>query len=780
MASISADPGGGDATRLRICVHGAVQGVGFRPFVYRRATELGLAGWVENSTEGVTVEAEGDPKRVAALVRALRETPPPHAAVAGIEMREIEPAGECGFAIRASAAAGARRAAVLPDLATCADCLRELFDPAGRRYRYPFINCTQCGPRYSIIEEIPYDRARTSMRRFPMCAACRAEYENPADRRFHAEPNACPDCGPRLALWDSKGGILACDDEALLAAAAAIRDGRIVAAKGIGGFHLLVDAGDDDAVVRLRRRKRRDEKPFAVMFPSLAVIGDNCRVSRGEAALLTGAPHPIVLLHRAGDRLAPSVAPGSPRLGAFLPYSPLHHLLLQALGIPVIATSGNLADEPIVTDEKEALARLGGVADLYLVHDRPIVRPLDDSVACIMCGEPQLLRRARGYAPASFPVAGMPAGILALGGHLKTTLALTRPGEVVLGQHIGDLDTVAAREAHAHAIADATRLHAANPRRVACDRHPDYASYRTAETSGLPVVAVQHHLAHVAACMAEHGIAPPVLGVAWDGAGYGADGSVWGGEFLRVTQTGWHRVAHLRRFRLPGGEAAMREPRRAAIGLIWAAFGREALAMTDLPPVAAFSPEERAVLRTMLARSVNAPWCSSAGRLFDAFAALCGLRQRSSYEGQAAAVLEWAAEANTSARSYDFPVREPERDGCLIVDWQPALEAALADLRAAAPPAAISAAFHRGLAAAIAAVAGRIGEPRVALTGGCFQNARLTVATVAALRAAGHSVLWHRRVPPNDGGIAFGQAVWAGWADQSGETPCASRFPDGC
>ncbi|HVB15952.1 MAG TPA: carbamoyltransferase HypF [Stellaceae bacterium] len=760
-------------SRLRIRVQGAVQGVGFRPFVYRHASALALSGWVENSPAGVTIEAEGDPDRIAALIRALRETPPPNATVTSIDSRAVDLCGGRVFAIRTSEPAGERTASVLPDLATCEDCVKQLFDPADRRYRYPFINCTHCGPRYSIIEDIPYDRARTSMRHFPMCAACRAEYEDPADRRFHAEPNACPDCGPRLTLWDARGSTLAHDDEALAAATEAIRQGRIVAVKGIGGFHLLVDARDEAAVARLRQRKRRKEKPFAVMFPSLADIRDACTISTAEEALLTGPARPIVLLRRVDDRLAASVAPGNPRLGAFLPYAPLHHLLLHALGFPIVATSGNVSDEPIATDEKEALERLAGIADLFLVHDRPIVRPVDDSVARVVCREPQILRRARGYAPAPIAVPGIPAGILALGGHLKTTVAVTRPGEIVLGQHIGDLETVEARIAQVRAVADTSQLYAASPRLAVCDRHPDYPSTRAAEVTGLPVVAVQHHLAHVAACIAEHGIVPPVLGVAWDGTGYGMDGTVWGGEFLLVTKGGWRRVAHLRCFRLPGGEAAAREPRRAALGLLYEAFGEAGLAMTDLAPVAAFSAAERAVLKTMLARGVNAPWCSSAGRLFDAFAALCGLRQRASYEGQAAAEFEWAAEEGAGDRCYEFPVRDGAVDGSLIVDWQPALEAALADLRTGAMAGTISAAFHRGLAAAIAAVARRIGEQRVVLSGGCFQNVRLTEATVAALHEAGHEPLWHRRIPPNDGGIALGQAAWAGWCEEWGESGCA-------
>jgi hydrogenase maturation protein HypF len=773
-AAPTPDPSPTALTRLRILVRGAVQGVGFRPFVHRRASALGLGGWVGNSTEGVTVEAEGHRHGVASLVRAMREAAPPNARVTALEIAEIAPIGEAEFVIRASEAAGVRSAELLPDLATCEDCLRELFDPADRRHLYPFINCTQCGPRYSIIEDIPYDRARTAMRRFALCPACRAEYEDPASRRFHAEPNACPKCGPRLALWDATGRTLAEGHEALLAAAASVRAGRIVAAKGVGGFHLVADARDEAAVQRLRARKRRVEKPFAVMFPTLAEVAASCRVSALEEALLTAQARPIVLLRRTGGPVAAAVAPDNPWLGALLPYAPLHHILLHALGLPVVATSGNISDEPIVIDEREALDRLSGIADLFLVHDRPIVRPVDDSVVRAVCGRELVLRRARGYAPTAFPLPAATAGILALGGHLKATIALSRPGSVALSQHIGDLETVEACAAHARAAADVATLHGAGPRLVVRDLHPDYASSRAAEATGLPVVAVQHHLAHIVACMAEHGIDPPALGVVWDGTGFGPDGTIWGGEFILVTQVGWRRVAHLRRFRLPGGEAATREPRRAALGLLYETLGDTAFERLELAPIAAFSSAELAVLRGMLARGVHAPWTTSAGRLFDAVAALTGLRQHTSYEGQAAIELEGAADGAATGRHYDLPVRPaPDRSAPLIIDWQPALAAVLADLAAGVTPGLISVALHNGLAAAIAEVARRSGERRVVLSGGCFQNARLTEAAVAALRTAGHQPFWHRRVPPNDGGIALGQALWAAWAERRGETPCA-------
>ncbi len=580
----------GDQPRVRerIAVTGNVQGVGFRPFVWRQASARGLAGYVVNTPEGVTLEAEGTQADIDGLVDALRAPPPPAATVT-LAREALSPIGEAGFTIRDSALGGTRSAAVLPDLATCEECFAEVSDPANRRYRYPFTNCTRCGPRYSIITDLPYDRQRTTMRRFVMCPDCQAEYENPADRRFHAEPNACPVCGPQLALWDGQGTELAVRDDALKAAAKALADGKIVAVKGLGGFHLMADALNEDAVRALRQRKHREEKPFAVMFASLDALNQAAAPSDIEIATLTARERPIVLIRQRADVLAPSVAPRNPLVGAMLPYTPLHHLLLAGLGFPVVATSGNRSDEPICIDEHEALARLKGIADLFLVHDRPIERPVDDSVVRVIAGKPTVFRRARGLAPA-VAARGVKPGILAVGGHLKTTVALSTEAGVVLGQHLGDLDTAEARDAYERGIADIQRLHDLTPRLIARDLHPDYHSTRVAEGLAAPKFAIQHHLAHVASCMAEHGLEPPVLGVSWDGTGYGTDGTVWGGEFLAVTAEGWKRVGHLRPFRLPGGEAAVREPRRSAVGLLHAAFGADALAMTDLAPVAAFTP----------------------------------------------------------------------------------------------------------------------------------------------------------------------------------------------
>jgi hydrogenase maturation protein HypF len=756
--------------RVAVTLHGTVQGVGMRPWLHRRATALQLAGWAANAADGVALELEGRERDVARLLEELSRAPPAHARITRIERAPRTPVGEQGFSIRASIE-GAGAADVPVDLATCADCLRELRDPCDRRYRYPFINCTQCGPRFSIIERLPYDRARTGMRGFALCTACRREYEDPGNRRFHAEPIACPDCGPRLALRRSAER-LATGEAALQQAIAALRDGAIVAVKGVGGFHLLADAGQEAAVAALRTRKGRGEKPFAVLFPDLAAVRAVCAVSDLEAAQLASAAAPIVLLRRAGGEaarsaeggasqrpvIAPSVAPGHALLGAMLPYSPIHHLLCDALARPLVATSCNRSDEPIAfADDDPRPAQLG---DLVLDHDRPILRGIDDSVVRVIGDCAVVLRHARGLAPASFASAvPLPAGIVALGGHLKTALAVTRRADVVLGPHLGDLDSPAARARHAQAAAGLTALLGLDAAMRVGDLHPDYAS------SGRIDRRVQHHLAHVVACLADSGAPLPVLGVAFDGGGDGGDATVWGGEFLEVRADGWRRIGALRTFPLPGGEAAVREPRRAALGLLHASFGAAALECESLAPIAAFTRAERRVLGRMLERGLHSPRTSSVGRLFDALAALAGMRQVMSYEGQAAAEFEALAETAEADGMAPLPFALRERAGQLELDWQPALESALRQLRAGGDVAALALAFHEGLAAAIVAVARRVALRRVALTGGCFQNALLTVASARALTAAGFEPLRHERVPPNDGGLALGQALWTAWRE---------------
>ncbi len=773
--------------RTRVAIHGAVQGVGFRPFVFRLATGLGLRGWVNNSAQGVLVEIEGPRHARDAFLLRLERERPPLSFIQSLEATHLDAAGYADFQIRPSDAAGGKTALVLPDIATCPECLREIFDPANRRHRYPFTNCTHCGPRFSILEALPYDRPNTAMKAFAMCPACQAEYDDPRDRRFHAQPNACPVCGPRVALWDRAGRGLAADDGALVEAVQALRAGRIVAVKGLGGFHLMVRAADDDAVRRLRTLKHRKEKPFAVMVPSLAAAEAVCAISELEARALRSPEAPIVLLRRrAAGGVATAVAPGNPTLGVMLPYTPLHHVLLADLGAPVVATSGNLADEPICTDEREAVARLGAIADLFLVHDRPIVRHVDDSLVRLVLGREMVLRRARGFAPLPVTVATPLPPTLAVGAHLKSTVALARGRQVFLSQHIGDLETAAALGAFERVIGDLERLNEMTPQHIAADAHPDYLSTKHARRTGLPVVCVQHHYAHVLACMAENDLSAPLLGVAWDGTGFGTDGTIWGGEFLRVTPASVERVGHLRLFRLPGGDQAVKEPRRSALGALYALFGDAVFKRDGLAPLAAFTPAERNALRTMLARPVNAPLTSSAGRLFDAVASLLSLRHTASFEGQAAMDLEFAFDPDESDEAY--PVRlteiryDPNHDGqtlppcplhadCLaftcppvthIVDWAPMIEGLLADLQRGLPVWELSAKFHNTLAESIVAVAQRVAVPRVALTGGCFQNKYLLERTVGALRGAGFSPYWHQRVPPNDGGVALGQAVAVG------------------
>ena len=723
-------------------MRGRVQGVGFRPVVFRLAHELGLRGWVRNDAAGAEVALAG---RAEALAACRAELPGRLPAAADIQHVEEGPAPAdlpAGFEIRTSAAPdGARTAGILPDLATCPDCLREIFDPRDRRYRYPFANCTHCGPRYSILEGLPYDRANTTMRGFRMCPACEAEYRDPLNRRFHAQPNACPVCGPQLAWMRADGALLAARDEALRAAAEALRAGQIVAAKGLGGFHLLADARDGAAVRRLRERKKRDEKPFALLFPSLEAIEAECEVSEPERKWLESQAAPIVLLKKREDAggLAPEIAPELPWLGALLPYAPLHHLLLRELGVPVVATSGNLTDEPICTDNDEARARLGEIADFFLMHDRPIARPMDDSVMAVCGGEPLMMRRGRGLSPYSLPLPGAPDGWVGAGAQMKSAVAVTAGGNAVMSPHLGDLDHEGAARLWERAAADLADLHGLTPVAAAADRHPGYASTQGAAEWGVPVVGVQHHHAHVAACMAENGLEGPVLGIAWDGTGLGPDGTIWGGEFLVCTRAEFRRAAWLRPFPLVGGDAAAREPRRAALGVL-----RE-MGSAHRPP--GFSPAELSVLDGMLADEFNVVRTSSAGRLFDAVASLLGVCQKMSHEGQAAMRLE-ALAGDAPAEPYPFGWRDD------ALDWAPMVEEILRGGEAAETAAAR---FHATLVEMMVAAAQREKLEDVCLSGGCFQNRRLLAEATRRLAAEGFRIWRHREIPPNDAGICLGQ-----------------------
>lgn len=797
----TAEQSGTSQHRLRIQAHGAVQGVGFRPFVYRLAIELGLRGWVNNSSQGLCIEVEGNRSPVESFLLRLERERPPHAFIQSLESTWLDPAGYAGFEIRESET-GEKTALVLPDIATCSACLSDIFDPNNRRYRYPFTNCTHCGPRYSIIEAVPYDRANTSMKGFAMCPDCLAEYQNPENRRFHAQPNACPKCGPHLEFWDASGQYLATHDEALRAGAQAIRDGKILALKGLGGFQFLVDARHEAAVMTLRERKHREEKPFAVMFPTLDSIRAVCEVTALEERLLCSSEAPIVLLRRLqsghadsqsipNQDIAPSVAPENPMLGAMLPYTPLHHLIMADLGFPIVATSGNLSDEPICIDEQEVVERLKGIADVFLVHNRPIVRQVDDSVARIMAGREMVMRRARGYAPLPIHARKKLPVILGVGGHLKNTVAISRGQDVFVSQHLGDLETEAACQAFTRGIEGLRSLFDLAPEAVACDAHPDYRSTAYAQTCGLPVIPVQHHHAHVASCMAENDLEPPALGISWDGTGYGLDGTVWGGEFLSVTGLSFRRVATFRSFPLPGGDQAIKEPRRIALGLLYAMFGPEVAEFRDLAPIRAFKREELNVLITMMEKDLNSPQTTSVGRLFDAVAALMNLRQQTRYEGQAAMMVEWAAMGVPQAGAYPVGLnrREPEvgiRDAnaaplalgnpqaSIIVDWEPLVWGILEDVRKRVPAGWIAARFHYALVEVMAGVSRLINQERVVLTGGCFQNRYLTERAVERLRREGFKPYWHQRIPPNDGGLALGQVFAAVWQ----RTPLETKAPE--
>ena len=757
---------------MRIVIRGAVQGVGFRPFVYRLAVESDLSGWVRNSPSGVFVEAEGEQAALNTFLLRLEREKPARAFIQSLEYSLLEPANFQGFEIRKSETDGTADVFIIPDIAVCDECLMEMYNPEDRRYRYPFINCTHCGPRFSIIESLPYDRPNTSMKSFPLCPDCRREYGNPEDRRFHAQPIACPACGPELCLWDETGRTIAGQNDALIETVQFIRRGKIAAVKGLGGFHLICDARNPAAANLLRLRKRREEKPFALMYPSLELIEADCRVAPLERRLLCSPEAPIALLERKEDSVSPNVAAGNPYLGVMLPSTPLHHLLMKELGAPVVATSGNLSEEPLCIDEREALSRLSGIADVFLVHNRTIVRHVDDSIVRIVLGGELVLRRARGYTPLPIRCKGIGSGVLAVGGHLKNTIAFSLENDVFLSQHIGDLENEKSVEAFHRVIADFRRLYPVEPERVIADMHPDYLSTKAACGLGIPVIRVQHHHAHVAACMAENEIDGTALGVAWDGTGYGTDGAIWGGEFLLVDNSGFRRAATFRKFRLPGGSTAVREPRRTAMGVLYEILGGDFHAQSDLPTVQAFTPHERALLHSMLDKDIHSPLTTSVGRLFDAVASLCGLRQKISFEGQAAMELEFAAMRSETKEEYPFDITSVSNleAGIEIVDWTSLIRAIISDVRMSVSTAEIARKFHNTLAEIILDIARRIGEARIVLTGGCFQNRVLLEETVKRVQSAGFNPFWHQRIPPGDGGIALGQIVAASRSCQGSVT----------
>lgn len=763
-------------TRAQVLVRGLVQGVGFRPYIYSLAVRRGLKGRVCNNTIGVLIDVEGEDEAVERFVNDITSNPPPLSRIEAVESRNhLEPARYTDFHIVESEAGVGHPVSVAADTATCEDCLSEMFDPRDRRYRYPFINCTACGPRFTIIEGVPYDRERTTMREFGMCAACRIEYENPRDRRFHAEPTACAACGPRLALRDASGGEIEIDpagaDDAVSLTRALLSSGKIVAVKGIGGFHLACDALDEEAVARLRRRKHREDKPFALMANSVEVVREYCVVSETEEALLASAHRPIVLLEKRSDAAIQSaVAPRSNTLGFMLPYSPLHHLLLENSDRPLVLTSGNVSDEPICYEDADALERLRGIADYFLLHDRRIHIRSDDSIVRVLKDQsairsPQLatvLRRARGYAPQAVKTEfEFGREILACGAGLKNTFCLARGRDAFVSHHIGDLENLETLRSFTGGVEHFKRLFHLRPQVVAYDLHPEYLStkYALALDEIQTKIGVQHHHAHVASCMADNDIDGEVIGVAMDGLGYGTDGRLWGGEFFVADFQAAGRVAHLAYVPMPGGARAIREPWRMAAVYLHRAFGDDFLSL-KIPFVESLDGRAWATMRRMIATGTNSPETSSMGRLFDAVASLLDLRTSVNYEGQAAIELEAIAERNCTA-SYEFELAESGG----VIGAEGVIRQIVRDLLDKVPPPRISAKFHLGVARLIAAVSRRLRDERrlnrVALSGGVFQNVLLLRGACQILRADGFEVFTHSRVPTNDGGISLGQAAVA-------------------
>lgn len=765
-------------------VRGVVQGVGFRPFVYRLAHELGLQGWVRNTSWGVEIQVSGQEAALGAFQEALRQQAPPLARIEAIRAETVlRPLQATRFEILESQAQAGAYQLISPDIATCPDCLREIWDSSDRRYRYPFTNCTHCGPRFTIIQGVPYDRPRTTMRPFVMCPQCQREYDDPLDRRFHAQPNACPLCGPHLTLCDAYGTLLAEGDAALRQAEARLSGGGIVALKGLGGFQLACDATNAEAVQRLRWRKHRPHKPFAVMVPDVEMVSRYARLDEHERRLLTSSAAPILLLRQGSEATLPEVvAPHSDIIGMMLPYTPLHHLLLGDLRLPLVMTSGNLSEEPIAYENQEALRRLSGIADVFLLHNRDIHARYDDSVWFITGGESQAVRRARGYAPFPLRLPVQTRPILACGPQLKNTLCLTRGEYAFLSQHIGDMENLETEAFWEQVRTHYSGLFEIAPQVVATDMHPDYAATRLGRQLGGKQVAVQHHHAHFVACLTDNGIVAPAIGVILDGTGYGLDGRIWGGEFLVGDGRGFQRAAHLQYLPLPGGEAAIHRPARIAWAylrtLLPERMGEVALGLSD---------KECEALDAMMARGVVTPLTSSAGRLFDAASALLGVCRETSYEAQAAIELEAVARLSGAPQakgeralySFDLVVegapqvwgRPPVAlDESLSLGVRPLLVGLLDDLQRGCPSGEIAWRFHSAIAALVVETCRRLatatGLSLVALSGGCFQNRLLLELTVRQLRAAGLSALTHRQAPCNDGGVALGQAMVAHYASE--------------
>jgi hydrogenase maturation protein HypF len=750
--------------RLKIFIKGAVQGVGFRPFIFGLASDLKLTGFVLNSSAGVTIEVEGRKQELNQFLLRIESEKPEHTVIHSMEFSFLDHLGYKDFSIRQSESVSDVSAIILPDIATCQMCREELFDITDRRYLYPFINCTHCGPRFTIIQSLPYDRPNTSMKNFKMCDDCRREYENPCDRRFHAQPVACPACGPQVFLWDKDGSVLASQGDALDRSVGLLNSGMILAIKGLGGFHLVADARNASAVENMRLRKHREEKPFALMFPGMESIQMLCEVSDFEERLLQSPESPIVLLRkRAGSESKSAgpcdfVAPGNPYLGVMLPYTPLHHIIMKQFGYPIVATSGNLSEEPMCIDEQEALIRLAGIADYFLVHDRPIVRPVDDSIVRVIEGRELVLRRARGYAPLPLILEEDTQQIdpqnmsLAVGAHLKNTIAVQKGNKIFLSQHIGDLATQESVSCFENVISDFQRMYQIAPQRVISDLHPEYISTKLAREWYGEVISVQHHEAHIAACRLENQVKGEALGVAWDGTGFGYDNSIWGGEFFLSDDVSNTHYAQMRQFPLIGGDQAIRDPRRSALGILFELTGQGVFKDEKVQQLG-LSSDELPSFEKMLIKKLNCPLTSSVGRLFDGVAALLGLCRKINYEGQAAMMLEYLADPKEKG-SYHFQI---ENEKPFRIDWSPVFMGILEDQLLKVNHPRISMKFHRGLCQLILEMVQKCEMEKVILSGGCFQNAILLEHTVQLLRNHGFRPYWHQRIPPNDGGIALGQ-----------------------
>jgi hydrogenase maturation protein HypF len=763
-----------------IRVRGIVQGVGFRPFIFQLAHQHGLDGWVRNQSDGVEIEAAGLAGEIEQFIQDIPSKAPPLARVVEVDVSERVFRPLERFHIVKSKSEQSRSTLIAPDVCTCRDCLRELHDPRDRRYRYPFINCTNCGPRYTIIKDIPYDRDKTTMARFSMCPTCQAEYDNPLDRRFHAQPNACWECGPEVWLEAPDGGRLAGRERAIDEAVARLQEGSIVAIKGLGGFHLAVLATDESAVSRLRSRKIREEKPFAVMFSDLDAIKRTCEMSSMEAELLRDPKRPIVLLKRKpaheGNAIAPSVAPRNRFIGAFLPYTPVHYLLFQGSSYQaLVMTSGNQSDEPIVMSNEEARERLGNIADFFLLHNRDIYMRCDDSVTRVLHGEPRPLRRARGYVPVPIFMGESTPSVLGVGAELKNTVCLTRGKEAFLSQHIGDLENLETLHSFEHAIAHLEKILEIKPECIAHDLHPDYLSTQWALSQDhAPRLAVQHHHAHIASVVAEQKVSGPILGLAMDGTGYGTDGTIWGGEILLVEGDQFERLGHFRTMPLPGGAKAIKEPWRMALAYLWR-LDPEHLREEFKDFLNRWPQEKVQIVVQMLERNINTPMTSSCGRLFDAVSSLAGLRDTITYEGQAAIELEQAIEED-SGRYEGGTIKA---QGIWILDPLPMISQVIKDVRSRLSPGIISARFHNGMASLLAGAAQRVsletGLKRIALSGGVFQNAYLFENLVSVLVERGFEVYSHVEVPANDACIALGQAyVAAHWLMKRNRTKSES------